>query len=97
MKVNPLGYFLWLLFDLPDGSIWSNLVASLICLIVGGITALVVHTKWVKAQEKRLDVRFEKQNQKLDEHHEKIKSMLDERKTTFEPGSIQIRDAVTSV
>lgn len=34
-------YFLWLLWDLPAGSIWSNLVASFVCLCVAGFVAKV--------------------------------------------------------
>lgn len=88
--MHNLGYFIWLLFDLPSGSIWSNLVSSVICLLAGGITALLVHSRWVRKQEERLDARFEKQNDKLDEHHEKIKRMIDERTGPSEPLPVQI-------
>lgn len=67
-------HFLWLLFDLPGGSIWSNLVSDVVWAPAVGMTVYILHTK----QMKRMD-------EKLIEHHAMIKDLLrgnDERQET---------------
>jgi hypothetical protein len=59
-------YFLWLMFDLPAGSVWSNLVGSLIWAAIVGSAIVVYHTKAVK-----------KINAKLEEHSDLMRDLLD--------------------
>ena len=60
--MNSLGHFLWIMWDLPAGTIWSNIVASIVWSIGAGVIAYVVHGKTIR---------------KLEEHHEKMKDLLD--------------------
>lgn len=58
-------HFMWLLWDLPAGSIWSNLVASIVWGIGAVFVARFLHKKTIKHI-----------NTKFDEHHEKMKELI---------------------
>lgn len=68
-------HFLWLLFDLPNGSIWSNLCAS--AVVSSGL--IILHSKLIKNIQKRFDEKEQRIDTKLAEHHESIKRYIDER------------------
>lgn len=67
----PITHFLWLIFDLPNGSIWSNLWANIVWIPITAVTVWILHKKQIKKIE-----------EKFDDHHEKIKALLDERTKT---------------
>lgn len=70
--LNNTIHFLWLLWDLPAGSIWSNLAASIVCLIVG----FFFGRKWIKKANNSIDAKFaahkEHLEAKLEEHHRSL-------------------------
>lgn len=60
--MDSLGHFIWLLWNLPNGSIWSNLISSVVWGIGAAAVAWFIHTRTIR---------------KLEEHHRKMKDLLD--------------------
>lgn len=72
MSWDSVGHFLWLLWVLPTGSIWSNLAAS----VVTGIIVWMVHLRAMRKVDEKLENQNEYIRGKLTEHHNKIMETL---------------------
>jgi len=69
-------HFLWLIFDLPSGSVWSNLVASVLWGTAAYMIMRVMKTKLVDSLDGTID-------KKLSFHHEQIKNHMENKMSEY--------------
>ena len=84
--------FFYLLFKLPDGSIWSNLIASVLWGAGAVGIAYFMHSRTGKKLDKRFDEHREHMETQLAIHLQDIKDHIDGSQGSSESDSVLPRD-----